>query len=118
MGELTLNQKIGRRVAKFRNLVDLTQNQLSEKVQCSAEFLSRVERGACAASVKRLNIIAIALGIPLKALFDFDEESVKKEEIEEIVVYRRNKLGELIQETYEVYKTESTETNAAPPNKD
>jgi len=104
MDEPTLNKKIGQRIAKFRKLSNLTQNQLSEKSQCSSEFLSRLERGACAASVKRLNMIAKALEIPLKALFDFEKAQEKKEYIEEFIVFKRGENGELIRERYEVYQ--------------
>ena len=105
MEEPTLNKKIGQRIAKLRKLADLTQKQLSEKSQCSSEFLSRLERGACAASVKRLDIIAKALGVPLKILFYFEEGEEKKEYIEEFIVFKRSEDGELVRERYGVYQS-------------
>ncbi len=105
MEKPTLNKKIGQRIAKLRKLAALTQNQLSEKSQCSSVFISRLERGVCAASVKRLDLIAKALDIPLKALFDFGEEQKKKEYIEEFIIFKRSKDGELIRERYDVYQS-------------
>ncbi len=99
---LTLNQEIGHCVAKSRNLARLTQAQLAERAKCSTEFISRIERGVSAASVKRLNAIATALEVPLKSLFDFDGESKKKEEIVEIIIRKKNESRKLIEEKYEL----------------
>ena len=89
-----INKKIGQRIQKIRKSRKLTQQELSEKLDCSTTFLSRIERGANTGSLKLFVKIAKTLGVPLKALFDFGEQE-QEEKVEEVVLRIRDKDSEL-----------------------
>lgn len=54
---------IGKRLKEARTNNKLTQEQLSEKINVSIAFLSRIERGYAHISLKRLSQICNILGI-------------------------------------------------------
>jgi transcriptional regulator with XRE-family HTH domain len=64
---------LGRRIAELRRAAKLTQENLAEKTGYSVDFISLVERGVNAPSVEHLPDFAVALGVSLKDLFDFEE---------------------------------------------
>ncbi len=68
-----LNKFFGKKLCKLRKEKGLTQEQLSEKVGVSVEFISYLERGIYGASFETLAKIAKALDCSVKALFDFDD---------------------------------------------
>lgn len=53
----------------YRNKLNLTQEQLSERSGISSDYLSEIERGKRTPSFKRLDLIANALGIEVYKLF-------------------------------------------------
>ena len=53
----------------YRNKLNLTQEQLSERSDISSDYLSEIERGKRTPSFKRLDLIANALGIEVYKLF-------------------------------------------------
>lgn len=67
--------QIGLKVAYYRKLDGMTQEELAEKVDISPNHLSKLERPSLAMpmSLKTLFTIADTLGIPPKRLLDFDE---------------------------------------------
>lgn len=69
----TLQTKFGLQLRYLRRKKDLTQEQLAESVGISVEFLSNIERGKNAPSFQTLERISLALSVPVKRLFDFDE---------------------------------------------
>lgn len=69
-----LLQEIGKNIAYYRKQLGLTQELLAEKMGISRAHLARVEAGLGAASLPMLSAISVALDIPLKALFDLQEE--------------------------------------------
>ncbi len=68
---MTIEQKLGRRIAQLRQRGHLTQADLAEAAGYSDDFIGLIERGINAPSVSGLERIAKALKIPLKDLFDF-----------------------------------------------
>lgn len=68
-----LKVSFGRRVRSLRRLRDLTQEQFAEKVGCSSEYISRIERGLVSPSFEILGALADALNVQVSALFDFSE---------------------------------------------
>lgn len=70
-----LQRKLGQRIAFLRKVRKLTQEKLAERVGCSVEFISLVERGINAPSVTRLEKFAKALNVEVKELFDFAKEA-------------------------------------------
>lgn len=71
----TLKHNFGRRVRSFRQLRDLTQEQLSEKAGLSPEYLGEIERGKASPSFEVITHLAQALGVEPSDLFDFTELS-------------------------------------------
>ena len=68
---LTIEQKLGRRIAHVRQKARLTQAQLAEASGYSEDFIGLVERGINAPSVSGLERIAKAVHVPIMSLFDF-----------------------------------------------
>jgi transcriptional regulator with XRE-family HTH domain len=95
---------IGQRVQKLRKQRDLTQQMLSEQLDCSTAFLSRIERGAYTGSLKFFVRVAGILEVPLKAIFDFGEPE-RQEKVEEIVLRVRDKDNELQDQVFKVTRS-------------
>ena len=53
----------------YRNKLNLTQEQLSERSDISSDYLSEIERGKRTPSFKRIDMIADSLGIEAYKLF-------------------------------------------------
>ena len=64
----------GKKLRHIRRMKDLTQEELSERVGISVEFLSNLERGINGPSFDTLEKLAIALDVEIKTLFDFEGE--------------------------------------------
>jgi len=67
----SLRVQFGRHLRKMRRSRDLTQEQLSESVGISVDFLSLMERGINAPSFETLERIARVLKLRVCDLFDF-----------------------------------------------
>lgn len=74
-----IEKRIGSRITEIRLSKKLTQAQLAEKVNLSVETISRLERAISFPSLKTLEYIAKALGVPLKSFFDFADSEPKNE---------------------------------------
>lgn len=70
-----LDRKLGRRVAALRTQLRMSQAGLAERVGTAMQVISRLERGVAVPSLRRLEEIADALGVPMRELFTFDEPS-------------------------------------------
>jgi transcriptional regulator with XRE-family HTH domain len=84
-------KQLGSRIRDYRITAGWSQAKLAEKAGLSSEFVSRVERGHRALSVLSLNRVAVALGIELKALFEFTEFTPEDE-----AIARANRVVNLI----------------------
>ncbi len=60
---------LGRRIAELRAQNAQTQEQLSEKLNVSLQYLQRIEMGRENLTVRSLTRLAEVLGVPLKDLF-------------------------------------------------
>ena len=58
---VTAEQVLRTNIKKFRNAKKLTQEELSEMAGISRDYLSEIERGLRFPSMKRLDMIAVAL---------------------------------------------------------
>jgi transcriptional regulator with XRE-family HTH domain len=67
----TIEQKLGRRIALFRQKAGLTQAQLAEASGYSEDFIGLVERGVNAPSISGLERIAKAMKVSIRELFNF-----------------------------------------------
>lgn len=68
-----LQKQLGQRIADLRRLQSLTQEELAEKLGCSVEFISLVERGINAPAVASLAKYAQVLKVEVRDLFTFKE---------------------------------------------
>ena len=60
---VTAEQVLRTNIKKFRNAKKLAQEELSEMAGISRDYLSEIERGLRFPSMKRLDMIAVALGL-------------------------------------------------------
>lgn len=67
----TLRKQFGRKLRSIRKSRGMTQEQFSELLDISIDFLSLVERGLNAPSFESIESFSITLGIPVKDFFDF-----------------------------------------------
>lgn len=91
-----INKKIGKRIAELRKDAGLSQAQLAEKAGFSSEYISRLERGVNAPSIKALNMISDYLNVSVRDMLSFSEFNEWKMEIEALVVLMKNKHGKSI----------------------
>lgn len=56
----------------------MTQEQFSELLGISVDFLSLIERGNNAPSFEMLDVFATQLGVPVAALFTFADDPARK----------------------------------------
>jgi|SRR3972149_3554482 len=77
-----IEKRIGSKITEIRLSNKLTQAQLAEKLNVSVETVSRMERGVSFPSLKTLENLSSTLNVPLKSLFDFDEEKSKDQAFE------------------------------------
>jgi transcriptional regulator with XRE-family HTH domain len=66
---------LGNRIRRLRTERNLTLATLSAQTQVSIGMLSNIERGKTSASLKTLDRLRIALGVPLGSFFDADAEA-------------------------------------------
>ena len=92
-----LNQLVGRQVANIRKKArpKITQETLAERAGVTPYFISKLERGKTAASIKTLSVIAQVLNVPLKVLFDFENEV--EAIVQEIIFCKRDGSGKIIE---------------------
>lgn len=71
-------KQIGRKVAYYRRLRNLTQEALAKKINISTSYLSKIECGNYPKSISLsvLMVIASGLDIELYVLLKFDEEDL------------------------------------------
>lgn len=61
----------GQNVKKYRKAKGYTQLVLATEARVSEDYISEIERGTKTPSFKRMEMIARALGVKIKDLFDF-----------------------------------------------
>ena len=66
-------KRIGLKIKYYRNLRDLTQESLSEKISCTENYLSLIENGHKNISLKMVHKIAEALNVSAAKLFDVED---------------------------------------------
>lgn len=70
---MQLKKQFGKRVQQLRQAKKMTQEELAEQIGVSIESISNIERGIHGPSFDNLEKLIAALGVPAKALFEFDE---------------------------------------------
>ena len=97
-----INKKIGKRIAEFRKQSSLSQSELAEKTKLSTEYISRLERGVNAPSVKTLDILADVLDLSVRDFVTFSDTDDWTMEIEALIVLLKNKKGRSIRKIFKL----------------
>lgn len=98
-----INKKIGKRIAKLRKEVGLSQAKLAESIELSAEYISRLERGINAPSVEVMNKMSDLLKVEVRDILTFSEsEETWEIEIEALIVLMKNKKGKSIRKVFKL----------------
>lgn len=66
-------EKLGRRLAFFRKLRDMTQAELAKKVGLSNNFIALIESGRRAPSFETLERLIEVLNVNVNQIFNFEE---------------------------------------------
>jgi len=69
-----LKVSFGKRLQALRSSKGITQEQLAAEVDLTIESISNIERGIHGPKFENLEKIAATLKVPVKELFEFDEE--------------------------------------------
>lgn len=81
----TTKELLGRRIRELRKARGLSQERLAEQIDIEPRNLTRIESGKGYPTFDRLDAIGKALGVELKAFFQFDHLQNVDERTEEIV---------------------------------
>lgn len=65
-------ENLGKNIKKYREIKQLSQEKLAEKVDLSREYITRVEGGQKFLSLRKVFLVADILEVKIKDLFDFD----------------------------------------------
>ncbi len=81
---MKLKKLLGARIKELRNGLGLSQEQLAEILDIDSKHLSRLETGLNAPTIDRLEMIAVALGVEVRSLFEYGHLDSHNEQIESI----------------------------------
>ncbi len=99
-----IKKLLGKRIKHFRELQNITQEELAEKVGINSRSVSLIECGSNFVTAQTLNAIAKALDTSPKKLFDFDDEYTVKSDIKEKLFDLINKNEDKIYTIYKIIK--------------
>lgn len=66
-----LEKRFGAKLAYIRKAKKLSQMKLAEKVDMNFNYIGQIERGEANVTIKTIKILADALEVEVKTLFDF-----------------------------------------------
>lgn len=111
-------KRFGEKVKIYRTLAKLTQEQLAEKCDCSAQTISGTETGYSFPSSNILFSIAEVLNVPLAYLFNFgDDVNIHNNEKLSVFVKTFNNLNEAQQQVILKVMCELAKSNEEDANK-
>jgi DNA-binding XRE family transcriptional regulator len=76
MAEKKLKEIIGKNIARHRHMLNMTQDELGEKVGIVHESVCRIEQGGIAPKLERLPVFARVLGCTVEDLIRSQEDNV------------------------------------------
>lgn len=76
-------REMGKRIAKRRNVLDMTQADLAEKAELSTTYTGNVERGA-KCSIETLMKLCVALNVTLDYLLLGVDKEYRNESLEDV----------------------------------
>lgn len=66
-----LEKRFGAKLAYIRKTRKLSQIKLAEKVDMNFNYIGQIERGEANVTIKTIRVLADALDVEVKTLFDF-----------------------------------------------
>lgn len=66
-----INKKFGAKLAYIRKTKKLSQMKLAEIVDMNFNYIGQIERGEANVTIRTMHILADALDVEIKELFDF-----------------------------------------------
>lgn len=98
---IPLEKRLGSRIAKRRRFARVTQAELAERVDCTTETISRMERGRTLPSLASLERIARALGCELHDFLQ-DENAANGSALDRLVAYMAHRHPDEIALVYDL----------------
>ena len=85
-----IKEKLGKRIFELRKRLNISQEELAEKLDISQKSLSKIETGRNFLTSNTLERLTIALNVEITELFDFDHTDKKENLLDEIYKYIDN----------------------------
>ena len=92
----------GSRIRYLRNLAELSQEKLAERVGLSTKTISYIENGKNTISFNKLQLIADGLGVPVYKLFVFTDYENHREMLEKLLISATDKEINAISEIVKI----------------
>jgi transcriptional regulator with XRE-family HTH domain len=91
----------GTNLKKYRELANLSQTELAEKVSCNPKYLSEIETGKSFASSELIEDLVSVLHVPVSYLFESpddnpEESAVIEKAIDKIVLEMSDKMKDIL----------------------
>jgi len=80
-----LRLRFGLRVKELRKAAGLSQEAFADKCGFARSYMSRIERGGANPSLDAVEIVAVALGAPVTALFEDHPQTAQQIDCSSIV---------------------------------
>src|ERR1700689_2353500 len=94
----TIEEKLGKKIARHRKALGLTQAQLAEKVEVQPETISRIETGSRSASLNLIGKVSEALKLELHDLFRLHSDAdAKGRAVDRLLLFVSRKSPEEIE---------------------
>ena len=97
-----LSKKVGNRIKKLREGLNLKQYELAEMLSMGPSNLTRIESGYQMPKEENITKIADCLGVMEKDLFEFEENFSKQELIDKILIFLKNASVEKLEIYYKI----------------
>ena len=80
-----IKEKLGKRITELRKNINLSQEELAEKLDISQKSLSKIETGKNFITSETLEKLLEALNISASELFDFEHHAPSENLLQEII---------------------------------
>lgn len=85
-----IKEKLGKRIFELRKRLNISQEELAEKLDISQKSLSKIETGRNFLTSETLEKLTLALNVDITELFDFNHTDKKENLLDEIYKYIDN----------------------------
>lgn len=99
-----IKKAFGARIKEIREIKNLSQEQLAEKIDMESRHLSRIETGKSFTTIENIEKIANVLNVEIEELFIFKHKQNKNILIDEINNFLKNADNEKVQLSYRLIK--------------